>query len=306
MRYIRTRLLATLPVLLGVSLLVFVSMRVTAGDPVQIMTGEISLTPEHRAELEHQLGLDRPVVVQFLDFLWRAMRGDLGRSIRYKLPVLEVILQQLPATLELTVTAMLFAMVIGGLAGIVAALHQNTMLDYAIMGIAVIGLCLPSFWLGLLLIFFFSLRLGWLPATGTGGVEHLILPVFTLGIIYAGTIARLTRSSMLEALNEDYITTARAKGLAERVVVLRHALKNALIPVVTVISLQFGALMGGAVITETVFARQGLGRLTVSAILDKDYPIVQGAVLLICVGFVLINLAVDLLYTWIDPRIRQS
>jgi len=298
--------LSTIPVLLGVAVLVFVAMRLTAGDPVQIMTGEISLSAEHRAELEHQLGLDKPVVIQFFDFIWRALRGDLGRSIRYKIPVTELIIGQLPATLELTMTAMLFATIIGGLAGLFAALHQNTAADHAIMAVAVVGLCLPSFWLGLLLIFFFSLRLGWLPATGSGGLDRLILPAFTLGIIYAGTTARLTRSSMMETMGEDYIRTARAKGLPERLVVLGHALKNASIPVVTVIGLQFGALMGGAVITETVFARQGLGRLTVSAILDKDYPVVQGVVLFICVGYVFINLLVDLLYTWLDPRIRES
>jgi peptide/nickel transport system permease protein len=305
MQRLVNRLLGTIPVLLGVSVLVFFGMRLTPGDPVDIMTGQMALSPEQRDQIRHQLGLDRPVLVQFADFVWRAIQGDLGTSIRYRIPVTELILFQAPSTVELALAAMAFAVLFGGTAGLVAAFYQNRVIDHVIMVLAIVGLCLPSFWLGLLLILFFSLRLGWFPTSGSGGLEYLILPAFTLGFIYAATVARLTRSSMLDVLSQDYVMTARAKGLSERMVVLRHALKNALIPIVTVGGLQLGYLLGGAVIVENVFARQGLGNMTVNAILDKDYPVIQGTVLFVCVCIVMINLLVDLLYMLLDPRIEE-
>lgn len=305
MQRVLSRLLGAIPVLLGIAVLVFFGMRLTPGDPVDIMTGQMDLSAEQRDQIRHQLGLDRPLVVQFVDFLWKALHGDLGTSIRYRIPVTELILFQAPSTMELAVAAMTFAVLIGGSAGLVAAFFQNRIADHAIMVFALIGLCMPSFWLGLLLIIFFSLRLGWLPTSGSGGLDYLVLPAFTLGLIYAATIARLTRSSMIEVLGQDFIRTARAKGLSERKVVLGHALKNALIPIVTVGGLQLGYLLGGAVIVENVFARQGLGNMTVNAILDKDYPVIQGTILFVCVCIVLINLLVDLLYMLLDPRIKE-
>jgi len=305
-RRLWSRMLSTVPVLLGISALVFIAMRLIPGDPVTLMTGELAVSAQQRAQLVHQLGLDRPVWMQFLDFLWRAVHGDLGESIRYKLPVTQLILSQAPATLELAAAAMLFASVIGGLAGLVAAVNRKRISDHIVMVSAMLGLCIPSFWLGLLLIFLFSLRLGWVPATGSGGLNQLILPAFALGVIYAATTARLVRSGMLETLQQDHIRTARAKGVSEPAVVLRHALKNTLIPVVTVIGLQFGQLLAGAVVVETVFARQGLGVLTVDAVLNKDYPVVQGTVLFIGAAFVCINFLVDQLYAVLDPRVRET
>ena len=306
MRRLWSRMLSTVPVLLGISALVFIAMRLIPGDPVTLMTGELAVSAQQRAQLVHQLGLDRPVWMQFLDLLWRAVHGDLGESIRYKLPVTQLILSQAPATLELAAAAMLFASVIGGLAGLVAAVNRKRISDHIVMVSAMLGLCIPSFWLGLLLIFLFSLRLGWVPATGSGGLNQLILPAFALGVIYAATTARLVRSGMLETLQQDHIRTARAKGVSEPAVVLRHALKNTLIPVVTVIGLQFGQLLAGAVVVETVFARQGLGVLTVDAVLNKDYPVVQGTVLFIGAAFVCINFLVDQLYAVLDPRVRET
>jgi peptide/nickel transport system permease protein len=305
MRRFLSRSLGIIPVMLGISVLVFFGMRLTPGDPVDIMTGQTAISAEQRDQLRHQLGLDKPLLVQFVDFLWKTVHGDLGTSIRYKIPVTKLILFQAPSTVELAVAAMAFAVAFGGLAGLVAAFYQNRIADHVIMVFALIGLCMPSFWLGLLLIIFFSVRLGWLPSSGSGGLDYLVLPAFALGLIYASTIARLTRSSMIEILSQDFIRTARAKGLSERKVVLRHALKNALIPIVTVGGLQLGYLLGGAVIVENVFARQGLGNMTVNAILDKDYPVIQGTVLFICVCIVFINLLVDLLYLFLDPRVKE-
>lgn len=305
MRHLLSRLLSVIPVLLVVSVIVFFVMHLIPGDPVTLMTGELYLTAEHRAELMHQLGLDKPLLVQLGDFLWRALHGDLGHSIRYKLPVTQVIASQTGATLELTLAAFFLATVIGVVAGLAASYYHHTLVDNIVMVCAILGLCIPSFWLGLLLMFLFSLRLGWLPTGGTGGLDKLILPAFTLGLIYAATTARMMRSTMLETLNQDYIRTARAKGLSERVVFIEHAMKNALIPVVTVSGLQLGQLFAGAVVVETVFARQGLGSILVHAILNKDYPMVQGLVVIICAAFVLINVLVDLLYMLIDPRIRE-
>lgn len=304
--YLARRLLATIPVLFGVSLLVFSMLHLVPGDPVKMMLSEFQTTPEQLAKLRSQLYLDKPLPVQFARFVRGAVTGDLGYSIRTKRPVTAEIAANLPSTLELAVTGLAIAMVIGVTLGVLAAVKQHTWLDAGSMFFALIGVSMPSFWLGLLLIFALSLKIKLFPATGGGDVKHLVLPALTLGLSASAIIARLTRSSMLEVLRQEYITTARAKGLREGHVILGHALKNALIPVVTIFGLQFGQLLAGTVVIETVFGRPGIGRLVVDAILAKDFPLVQGIVLFVAVSYVLVNLIVDLLYALIDPRIRYA
>jgi peptide/nickel transport system permease protein len=304
--YVRTRLTLAIPVLLGVSIAVFAMLRLLPGDPAQIMLAESGASAERVAALRQQLGLDDPLPVQYWRFLTGALRGDLGRSIQSNRPVTQEIAGQLPSTIELTLAAMVVAVGIGIPLGLLAATRHNGPLDYGAMALALVGVSMPSFWLGVLLILFFSLRLGWLPATGQGGLERLVLPAFTLGFGAAAIIARLVRSSVLEVLRHEYVMTARAKGLGPRVVLLRHALKNALIPVVTIVGLQFGALLAGTVVIETVFSRPGVGRMVVNAILVKDFPVAQGAILIIATTYVLANLLVDLLYAWLDPRVHYE
>jgi len=304
--YLRRRLLIAIPVVWGVATLVFFLMRILPGDPAQLMLQTTGGTSEQIARLRHSLGLDEPLLVQYWRFLSGAVQGDLGSSLRNNQPVSKEIWTQLPSTLQLTAASMVVAVVLGVVLGVAAAVRQHTWVDSVAMSIATVGICAPSFWLGLVLISFFSFRLGWFPATGTTGLDRLVLPAFTLGMGAAAVIARLVRSSMIEALRQEYVTVARAKGLTERSITLRHALKNALIPAVTLVGLQFGALLGGAVIVETVFSRQGIGRLAVAAIVAKDYTIVQGIVLLVAVIYVLVNLLVDVLYGYLDPRIHYS
>ncbi len=305
-RYISARLLVTLPVIFGVTLAVFSMLFLIPGDPVKMMLSEFVTNPDQIARMRAQLHLNEPFAAQYGRFVWNALRGDLGNSIRDRRPVTAEILEVLPSTAQLAVAALIFSACLGITLGIVAAIRQNSWLDMGSMALALVGVSMPSFWLGLLLIFTFSLRLGWLPATGGGGLDHLPLPALALGLGASAIIARLTRSSMLEVLRMEYITTARAKGLAGRGVVLRHGLKNALIPIITIFGLQFGALLAGTVIIETVFGRPGVGRLLVTAILNKDFPLVQGVVLFVAVGYVLINLVVDVMYAAIDPRIRYG
>ena len=304
--YIGHKVFATLIVLLGVSVVSFLILELVPGDPVQVMLGQSGASAAQMDQLRRQLGLDQPIYLQYWRFLSHAVRGDLGTSIVQQQPVGQLILEQLPATIELTVAGMGVAIVLGITTGVVAAIRPNSLVDSAIMIVATIGVAIPSFWLALLLILTFAVAVHWLPAAGGEGLSHLILPAITLGFGTAAVIARLTRSSMLDVLCQDYIVTARAKGLPQRIVVYRHALKNALIPVITVVGLQFGALLSGAVIIETVFARPGIGRLAVDAILNKDYPLVQGAILVAAAAYVLANLAVDLLYGVIDPRMRHE
>ncbi len=305
-RFLLGRLLATIPVLLGVSFLVFMMLHLVPGDPVRMMLSEFQTNPQQIELLRSQLHLDEPLPQQFGRFVVNAARGDLGLSIRSKRPVRNEIAENLGSTLQLAVAALAIAAVIGVTLGIIAAIKQNSWLDFAPMVLALGGVSMPSFWLGLLLSFFFSLRLGWFPATGGGDLKHLFLPALTLGLGASAIIARLTRSSMLEVLRQEYMTTARPKGLREARVVLRHGLKNALIPVVTIFGLQFGNLLAGTVVIETVFARPGLGRLIVSAILAKDFPMVQGIILFTATIYVLVNLLVDLTYGLLDPRIRYG
>jgi len=303
--YIARRLLTVIPTLLGVLLTVFLMVRLAPGDPAQLLAGEFA-TPETLADIRQRFGLDQPLHVQLGLYAVNVFRGDLGQSVRTRKPVTYELRQYFPNTLRLTLGAMLVALLIGIPAGIIAAIRPGTIFDLLAMLGALIGISMPVFWFGLMAILIFSVQLGWFPVAGTGSLRHLVLPAITLGIGTAAILARMTRSAMLEVLSQDYIRTARAKGVAGRVVIFKHALRNALIPVVTITGLQFGGLLEGAVITETVFAWPGIGQLLVGSILARDYPVVQGAVLLIAVAFILINLVVDLLYGAIDPRIRYD
>lgn len=306
LQYIGKRLLTSIPVLWGVTTLVFLTMHLLPGDPAELMLAESGGSSQSIARLRQQLGLDDPLYVQYGRFLANALRGDLGRSIFTNRAVTQTILEQLPHTVQLAGAAMTVAIIMGTALGIAAALNRNTWVDSLCVTIAVAGASMPIFWSGLLLILLFSSLLHWLPATGQGSLKHLIMPAIVLGLASSGSIARLVRSTMLEVVGQEYITTARSKGLSERLVMLRHAFKNALIPVITVMGLQFGYLLGGTVVTETVFSRQGLGRLVVDAILWKDFPIVQGAVLLAAAVYTLVNLLVDISYALVDPRIRYD
>ena len=304
--YIANRLLASIPVLFGVLVVVFFLLRILPGDPTQVMAAEFGASAEDLARMRQQLGVDDPLIVQFGDFLAKAARGDLGRSLFTQRPVVDQILEQLPSTAQLAIASLVIALLIGLPIGVLAAVRSNSWIDAASMVVALIGVSMPSFWLGLILIYLFSFRLGWFPSAGAGGGDRLVLPALALGLSASGIIARLMRSSMLEVLRQEYVVTARAKGLADGLVVFRHALKNALNPLVTIVGLQFGGLLGGAVIVETVFARKGLGSLTVQAILQKDYPLVQATVLFVALTYIVVNLIVDVSYAFLDPRIRYD
>ena len=314
-RYLLRRLLHLGPVLLGVSLIVFLVLHLTPGDPAEVMLGS-QATQEDLSRLRAQLGLDRPLHVQYLHWIGRVVHGDLGRSLWMKRPVLTEVMERFKATLLLTASALLLSTVGGIALGIGAATRANSLLDRLSTVASLFGASMPVFWLGIVLMVIFSLWLGWLPASGMfapyggGGprdlLAHLVLPAFTLAAASVTIIARLTRSAMLDVLGQDYVRTARAKGVTEWTVVVRHALKNALIPIVTVVGVQAGYLLGGAVLTETVFAWPGVGTLVVQGILARDVPLVQGSVLVVACTFVLVNLAVDVLYAYLDPRIRYE
>ena len=303
--YAARRLVMLVPVLLGVSLAVFLMLHLTPGDPARMVAG-MDATPAQVEEVRHLLGLDRPLAEQYLRYVGRLLQGDAGRSLSTNNRVFAELWPRYLATVELATAAMAVAVVFGLAIGIVSATRQYSWLDNLLSVLALLGLSTPAFWLGLMLILVFSLELRWLPTAGRGGLSHLVLPAVTLGTFAMATVARMTRASMLDVLGQEYIQTARAKGLRARVVLLRHGLKNAMIPVLTVIGLQSGQLIGGAVLTETVFAWPGIGRFLVDAIKTRDFPIVQGGVLLTAVTFVLVNLAVDLLYSVVDPRIRYA
>lgn len=308
-RYIGQRLSALVPVLVLVSSVVFGIMHVLPGDPVQLMVAGAeagSVTPERMQQLRKTLGLDQPLHVQYGRFVAGALRGDLGRSIRFESPVRQIVGEAAAYTFQLSLAGMLAALIIGLPLGIVAALTENSWIDAACMFVALLGVSMPLFWLGQLLIMGVAIRLQWLPAISGDQTVGIILPAITLGFISAGLISRLTRSSLIEILREDYVRTARAKGLNEGTVVSGHAMRNAVIPVMTVVGLQFGGLLSGAVVTETVFSRPGLGTLIVKGILWHDYPLIQGAVLLMAGSYVLVNLGVDILYAWLDPRIHYA
>ncbi len=309
-QFVTRRLLATVPLLFFVSLVVFSFVHVLPGDPAVLFLGE-EATPETLAKFRTRLGFDRPLVTQYVEWLGRALRGDLGRSLRTNQPVTEAILQRLPVTLELLGAALAVSLAIAIPAGIVSAVKRNSGVDLASTVFALIGFSLPNFWLGLILIYVFALLLRWLPPSGfaplpalADNARSLILPALTLGTALAALITRQLRSGMLEVLRQDYVRTAQAKGLGQGVVVAKHALKNALIAVVTVIGLQIGGLLGNTIITESLFALPGVGRLMIDAVFSRDFFIVQGVVLFLAVGYVLSNLIVDVLYSYLDPRIR--
>jgi peptide/nickel transport system permease protein len=302
-RYLLRRLLLTIPVLLGVATLVFSLIHLIPGDPAQAMLGE-GAAPEDVAQLRARLGLDRPLLVQYGNFLQGLLRGDLGVSLRNDQPVLQQILERMPATAELAFASMAVAVAFALPLGIVAAVWRGTAVDYSAMTLSLVGISVPNFWLGPLLAIVFSVELGWLPVGGRGTLAHLVLPAVTLGAALAAILARMTRASLLEELGEPYVLAARAKGVSRTRAVLHHAFRNSLIPIVTILGLQFGVVLTGAVITETIFAWPGIGRLLIQSISFRDYPTVQGCVLLIAVTYVGVNLITDLTYGFLDPRIR--
>ncbi len=302
-RFLVRRLLLLAPVVLGVSTLVFFLIHLIPGDPVDLMLGETAQQVD-RALLRHELHLDEPLLTQYGRFLGGLARADLGRSLHMRRPVVGLILERYPATLELAVAAMIIALAIAIPLGALAAAHHQKALDYLSLLFALVGASIPNFWLGPMLILFFSLHLGWLPVSGKDGLLHLILPAFTLGFAMSALLTRMTRSALLETMDREYITLARAKGLSKKSVLVKHAFKNALIPILTIVGLQFGGLLAGAIVTETIFSWPGIGRLMIQAIRSRDYPLVQGCVLLISFSYILINLATDLLYAAVDPRIR--
>ena len=306
LHYIERRLVFSIPILVLISVIVFAIMHILPRDPVKIMLSGQPVSGDVVERLREEYGLDKPLYRQYLDFAGGAITGDLGNSIRTNRPVLDEIITQLPSTLQLALAAMLIAISIGVVSGVLAAIRQGTWVDAGSMLFALIGVSMPGFWLALLLMLIFSFRLGWFPSVGSGSLRHLVLPAIVLGVGEAGVIARMVRANMVEVLRQEYVTVARAKGLAYRTVIVRHALRNALIPVVTVLGLQFGFMLGGAVIVETVFARPGIGRLAVDSILAKDYPMVQGVVLFSAVIYVFVNLIVDISYAWFDPRIHYE
>jgi len=303
--YVIRRLLLAIPVLIGVSILVFAIIRFIPGDPARAVAG-VNASPEYIEQVRRDLLLDQGVHVQYYVYMSNLLQGDMGRSTFTRRPVTVELMQRFPNTLLLSATAMAFAIIFGMAAGIVSATRRYSLFDNTSMLLALFGVAAPVFWLGIMFQLLFSVQLGWLPSGGIGTWKHLVLPALTLGLATTALIARITRSSMLDVLGQDYITTARSKGLVERVVVYKHALKNAMIPVVTVMGLQFGTLLGGAVLTETVFSWPGVGRLMVDSILARDYPVVQGAVLILAVLFVTINLVVDIIYAFLDPRISYG
>ena len=304
-RFLARRLALTIPVLLGVATLVFSLIHFIPGDPAQAMLGEAAPQADVD-ELRKRLGLDRPLLEQYGTFLGGLVRGDLGTSLRTGQPVAAQILERMPATMELAAAAMLVAICVSIPLGIAAAVHRGTAVDHVAMTLALTGVSIPNFWLGPLLAIVFAVELGWLPVSGRGTPQHLILPAISLGAALAAILARMTRASMLEELREPYVQAARARGVSRGRAIVRHAFRNSLIPVVTLVGLQFGAVLTGAVITETIFAWPGIGRLLIQSIGFRDYPLVQGCILLIAITYVGVNLVTDLVYGVLDPRIRYE
>ncbi|MFO7246101.1 MAG: ABC transporter permease [Thermaerobacter sp.] len=305
LQYITRRVLTSLLALVGVSLIVFIIVRVLPGDPARIIAGLLA-TEEEVERIRVAMGLDRPLPVQYWDFVTGLLQGDLGTSLRTRRPVLVELVPRLKMTMLLATTGTILGSLLGITAGVVGAARRYTRLDYLLSSGSLVGISMPVYWLGYMLIIVFAVNLRWFPAAGADEPSSIVLPTLTLAAFSMALVARMTRGSMLEVLGQDYIRTARAKGLAERVVIYRHALRNALIPVLTVIGLQFGSLLGGAVLTESVFAWPGMGVLLVNSIINRDYPMVQGIVLVYAVLVVLLNLVVDLAYGWADPRIRYD
>lgn len=312
--YIVRRLLQAIPTLLIISLLIFSLLYVTPGDPVDLILGteDGTVSEEQRAVVEEQWGLDKPFLVRYVDFVVNACKGDLGTSYATNQDVFDSVMTRMPATLKLAAFSMLLALVVSVPLGILAALKHNSIWDSLATALATVGVSLPKFWFGLVLMIFFSLRLGWLPSTGSAELSeglgtflsYIIMPAASLALGMAATQTRMIRSSMLDVLNQDYVRYARSKGLRERVVIWGHALKNAMIPVITVIGGEVGGLLGGAVVTESIFSWPGVGRLMMNSISKRDYPMIQGITLMLCISYLLVNLFIDIVYAWVDPRIR--
>ncbi len=302
-RYVLSQLASAVLVMIGVSCLVFFLIHLIPGDPVEVMLGE-SANPADREALRHSLGLDQPLLTQLFSFFNQLLHFDFGESLYSKQPIVDMLIERIPATAELALGGLLVAVVIAFPLGTIAALKQGTGWDYSAMGFSLIGVSIPNFWMGPILILLFSIGLGWFPVSGREDWSSLVLPVITLGTAMAAILSRMIRATLLEVLGEDYIRTARAKGLSEGIVIMRHGLRNALLPVVTLIGLQLGTLLGGAVITEMVFSWPGLGQLTIEAIHRRDYPVLQACVLFISMAYVLVNTLTDIAYGCLDPRIR--
>jgi peptide/nickel transport system permease protein len=304
-QYLLQRLLLFVPTLLGSVTLVFFLVHLIPGDPVEVMLGETVSSADKEA-LRRALGLDLPITTQYLRFLSALARGDLGRSLYEEGAIAELIVSRFPATLELTLSAMTLAILVAFPLGIAAAVKKNSWVDRGSLLFSLLGLAMPNFWLGPLLMIVFSIELGWLPVSGRGGPAHFLLPSFTLGMVMASILTRMIRSGLLEAINEDYIRTARAKGVSEWKIWAKHALRNSLLSVITIMGLQFGSLLAGSIITETIFAWPGIGRLTIQAIQTRDYPLVQGCILVISACYLVVNLATDILHRLVDPRVSYG
>jgi peptide/nickel transport system permease protein len=305
------RLITTLLVMLGVSFIVFMIIHLVPGDPVRIMLG-LQADQAKVEEIRHLMGFDRPILIQYLDWLWRALQGDLGQSFITSQSVSEAVWERFPATMSLALAALLIGLVIALPAGIISALRPNSPIDYVAMFFSQVGVSIPDFWLGIMFILIFSLALGWLPPSGYISpfedfgewLRHLIMPAMTIGLITASIITRFVRSAMLESLHQNYVRTAHAKGIPNASVIIHHVLRNAAIPIVTIVGLQMASLLGGVIIVEIIFAWPGLGRLALDAVTRRDYPMVQGAVLLVALTFAVVNVIVDIMYAYLDPRVR--
>lgn len=304
-KYILNRLIVSIPVILGSLTLVFLIIHWLPGDPAQMIAGD-DAAPDRVEFLRKQFGLDRPLWQQYLAYLWDSVRGNFGYSFANSQPVLDRLIAQLPATLSLALMSTIFAIIVGFILGVLSAVYQNRVLDYIVRVISLLGVSMPKFWLGILLILVFSVHLHLLPAIGNGSFKQLILPSFALGVTGAGMLTRMVRNSVLEVIHEQFVLTLRAKGLSERVVLYKHVLRNALLPAVTILGLLVGEMLSGAVVTETVFSRQGLGKLVVDAINQKDIPVIQAAILITGLFNILVNLMVDVSYSYVDPRVRKS
>lgn len=304
-KYILNRLIVSIPVILGSLTLVFLIIHWLPGDPAQMIAGD-DAAPERIAYLRGQFGLDRPLWQQYLVYLWDSVRGDFGHSFANSQPVIDRLLAQLPATLSLALLSTIFAIIVGFILGVLSAVYKNRVLDYIVRVISLLGVSMPKFWLGILLILVFSVHFQLLPAIGNGSFKQLILPSFALGVTGAGMLTRMVRNSVLEVIHEPFVLTLRAKGLSDKIVLYKHVLRNALLPAVTILGLLVGEMLSGAVVTETVFSRQGLGKLVVDAINQKDIPVIQAAILITGIFNILVNLMVDVSYSYVDPRVRKS
>ena len=303
LKYIFKKLLMMIPILLGLTIILFLILHLAPGDPVHLVVGP-NVTPEVYENVRRSMGLDRPLIIQYFDYLSNLVKGDLGSSILQHRPVADIVLERFPITIGLGVRALLLSVLIAVPVGIIAAVNRNKSADFIAMTFALVGISMPTFWFGIILLYFFAYKLGLFPISGYGTWKHLVLPVITMGLTDAAVIARMMRSSMLEVIGQDYIRTARAKGLREKVVTNKHALKNALIPVITLLGMRMGWIIGGSVTLEIIFSIPGLGRTMVDSIFSRDYPVVQGSVLILATSVMISNLIADILYALVDPRIR--